>query len=44
MVMVSGGWHAHTGVLADVLNNEEPRPFWKTFLRLQEEYEKRIAQ
>jgi uncharacterized protein YndB with AHSA1/START domain len=43
MVLVSGGWHTHTGVLADVLNNEEPRPFWKTFLGLQQEYEKRIA-
>ena len=42
-VMVSSGWHAHTGVLADILNNEEPRPFWKTFVRLQQEYEKRIA-
>ena len=32
-VMVSSGWHTHAGVLIDVLNNAEPRPFWKTFLQ-----------
>lgn len=42
-VMVSSGWHTHTGVLIDVLNNAEPRPFWKSFLRVKQEYEKRIA-
>jgi uncharacterized protein YndB with AHSA1/START domain len=43
MVMVGAGWHTHIGVLIDILNNEEPRPFWKTFVRLEPEYEKRIA-
>jgi uncharacterized protein YndB with AHSA1/START domain len=43
MVGVSTGWHTHIGVLIDILNNEEPRPFWKTFVKLEQEYEKRIA-
>jgi len=43
MVMVASGWDTHTGVLADILNGNEPRPFWKTFLRLEQEYDKRIA-
>ena len=43
MVKVSTGWHSHVGVLISVLNNEAPRPFWKTFLALEQEYEKRIA-
>jgi uncharacterized protein YndB with AHSA1/START domain len=43
MVLVSSGWDAHTGVLADILGEQEPRPFWKTFLSLEQEYEKRIA-
>jgi uncharacterized protein YndB with AHSA1/START domain len=42
-VMVSSGWHTHTGVLIDILNNADPRPFWKSFLRVKQEYEKRIA-
>jgi uncharacterized protein YndB with AHSA1/START domain len=44
MVNVSTGWHTHVGVLIDVLNNAEPRPFWKTFVGLHTEYEKRIGQ
>jgi uncharacterized protein YndB with AHSA1/START domain len=43
MVLVSSGWDAHTGVLGDILGEKEPRPFWKTFLGLEQEYEKRIA-
>jgi uncharacterized protein YndB with AHSA1/START domain len=43
LVRVSTGWHTHVGVLIDVLSGKEPRPFWKTFLKLDEEYEKRIA-
>lgn len=35
---VMGGWDVHTGVLADVLNGVEPRPFWKTHTRLEAEY------
>ena len=42
-VMASGGWHAHLGVLEDKLNDREPRPFWTTFLRLEQEYEQRLT-
>jgi uncharacterized protein YndB with AHSA1/START domain len=35
---VMGGWDVHTGILADVLSGAEPRPFWKTHTRLEQEY------
>jgi uncharacterized protein YndB with AHSA1/START domain len=38
MVSVMSGWDAHTGILADVLNGVEPRPFWQTHSRLEKEY------
>jgi uncharacterized protein YndB with AHSA1/START domain len=43
MVSVSGGWHAHLGILADNLDGREPRPFWSTHDKAAAEYEKRIA-
>lgn len=42
MVGVSGGWHTHVGVLIALLRGETPTPFWSTFVRLKEEYERRI--
>ena len=35
---VMGGWDVHTGILADLLNGVEPRPFWKTHSKLEAEY------
>jgi uncharacterized protein YndB with AHSA1/START domain len=35
---VMGGWDVHTGILADVLSGAEPRPFWTTHSRLEQEY------
>ena len=35
---VMGGWDVHTGILADVLNGVEPRPFWTTHAKLEKEY------
>ena len=35
---VMGGWDVHTGILADLLNGVEPRPFWETHSRLEREY------
>jgi uncharacterized protein YndB with AHSA1/START domain len=35
---VMGGWDVHTGILADILNGAEPRPFWKTHTKLEQEY------
>lgn len=42
MVGVSTGWHSHLGILIDVLNGDEPRPFWTTITKMEAEYEKRI--
>lgn len=42
MVGVSGGWHIHLGILADILNGVTPRPFWSNHAKLEAEYEKRI--
>jgi hypothetical protein len=40
--MVASGWHAHLGILVDRLHGREPRPFWSTHGRLEEEYENRL--
>jgi uncharacterized protein YndB with AHSA1/START domain len=37
-VAVGGGWGAHTGILADVLNGVKPRGFWSTHARLMKEF------
>lgn len=37
-VSVMSGWDVHTGILADVLNGVEPRPFWSTHSRLEKQY------
>lgn len=43
MASVGAGWHVHLGILADRLGECEPRGFWSTYLRLEAEYEKRLA-
>lgn len=35
---VMAGWDVHTGILADVLGGQEPRPLWKNHTRLEAEY------
>ena len=35
---VMGGWDVHTGILEDVLNGVEPRPFWSTHGKLERAY------
>ncbi|HYR36747.1 MAG TPA: SRPBCC family protein [Burkholderiales bacterium] len=35
---VMGGWDVHSGILADILNGAEPRPFWTTHSKLEREY------
>ncbi len=42
MVNVSGGWHAHLGLLAERLEGRTPAEFWPTVERLHAEYEQRI--
>ena len=36
---VCGGWHTHLDILADVLADNEPQPFWRTFTSLEAEYD-----
>jgi len=35
---VLGGWDVHSGILEDILNDVEPRPFWATHDKLAPEY------
>lgn len=44
MIGFASGWHAHLGVLSDVLEGREPRPFWTTHGKVLAEYEKRFAE
>ena len=39
MQSVCGGWHTHLDILIDVLEGEEPRPFWKTHTQFEAEYD-----
>ncbi|MGE3150195.1 MAG: SRPBCC family protein [Pseudorhodoplanes sp.] len=39
---VSIGWHSHVGILEDNLRGVEPRPFWTTHAKLEEEYRQRM--
>ena len=41
MVNVSGGWHAHLGVLAAVLDGTEKPPFWGSIGKFKADYEQR---
>ncbi len=43
LVSVGGGWHAHLGVLEDVLEGREPRFFWQTYHARHADYDQRIA-
>jgi len=42
MVDVSGGWHAHLGVLLERLHGQRPAPFWPRLERYEREYAERI--
>lgn len=39
---VAAGWHTHLGILENKLENREPKPFWDTHIKLEEEYEKKL--
>ena len=41
-ISVMSGWDVHTGILEDVLNGAEPRPFWSTHSKLEKEYQARL--
>lgn len=40
---VASGWHAHVGIMIQVLEEKTPQPFWTSFGPLEAEYEKRIT-
>jgi uncharacterized protein YndB with AHSA1/START domain len=42
LLRVSAGWHAHLDVLAARASGEEPAPFWDHWLRLQDDYARRL--
>lgn len=42
--MVASGWHTHLGILEDNLAGQTPRPFWSTFERVENEYQRRIPE
>ena len=42
LLMVSAGWHAHLDVLAARAAGTEPAPFWDNWLRLKEDYDRRL--
>ena len=43
ILSVSGGWHTHLDILVDVLEGQEPKPFWKTQAALEVEYTERLG-
>jgi uncharacterized protein YndB with AHSA1/START domain len=42
MLMVGAGWHMHLDVLVARARGEEPPPFWDGWLRLKQEYDRRL--
>jgi uncharacterized protein YndB with AHSA1/START domain len=42
MLMVGAGWHMHLDILAARLSGQAPEPFWDGWLRLKQEYDRRI--
>jgi uncharacterized protein YndB with AHSA1/START domain len=43
MINVSGGWHTHLTLLAEVLEGRTPKAFWSIVDRAEKEYEERFA-
>ena len=41
LLNVSTGWHAHLDMLVARMTGKEPSPFWESFKRLKNEYERR---
>lgn len=39
----ASGWHTHVALLTALLEGKRPPPFWATHMRLQPEYERRLA-
>jgi uncharacterized protein YndB with AHSA1/START domain len=43
VLSVSGGWHTHLNILEDVLDEREPRPFYKMQMQYEAEYGARLG-
>jgi len=42
MLMVGAGWHMHLDLLMARISGEEPPPFWDGWIRLREDYDRRL--
>ncbi|MGE3066880.1 MAG: SRPBCC family protein [Hyphomicrobiaceae bacterium] len=42
MLKVSAGWHAHLDVLVARASGVEPGPFWDSWLRLKDDYDRQL--
>lgn len=42
MLMVGAGWHMHLDVLVARARGEEPTPFWDGWLKLKQDYDRRL--
>jgi uncharacterized protein YndB with AHSA1/START domain len=42
MISVASGWHTHLGILTDLFNGVDPRPFWATKTWMEEQYLERF--
>lgn len=42
MLMVGAGWHMHLDVLVARARGEEPAPFWDGWLKLKQDYDRRL--
>jgi uncharacterized protein YndB with AHSA1/START domain len=42
MLMVGAGWHMHLDVLVARARGEEPTPFWEGWLKLKQDYDRRL--
>lgn len=42
LLKVAAGWHAHLDVLAARASGQKPRPFWDEWVRLKQDYDRRL--
>jgi uncharacterized protein YndB with AHSA1/START domain len=42
LLKVAGGWHEHLDILADRMKGEPSAPFWDSWQRLHDEYDRRL--
>ena len=42
-LLIAAGWHGHLDILVARVSGTTPAPFWDTWLRLKQEYERRLA-